>query len=741
MKKMILLLVSFVLSFSCVSSKNTSFSSFDSSLNGGGNSSISSSEASNDSSFSSSSTTSSTSNTSLVNSNGSSINSESSSSISSSSFSSPISESSSSTSESSSSTTSSSSFSEDVLLSLSEPILTLDDETGVVSWEKVEGATHYNYIINDGEVHTITTTTVTLKDKENISVQASSDYACSHFSKAITYYDTSDVNISTLKEVKVYFHDSNLDSINVKTGQSISRPSTPTKLNHQFDDWYKDPFYKEKFDFSAPITEKTVVYAKWIPNDLIKDTYFWAKVSPKISSSITSEVSNPTVDWKFVPLKVNTAQTEFKEFYCTVTVSGATSENPAFFIFMDGFDDALGRTYWKNNGADFTITSDGTYNLYFSAEHEYTQGVNGLAYQISNTGISYLQRQNQVEVIKTPVVEVDNVSNIARWGLDENATSYEVIINNGTPQIVTENQIQLDKGQHISVRAIYQNDCKSNWSIPKANINYISGGSDKDKYAFVYFAESGESSIKVEKNSTVNEIALEDENNRTFEGWYLEPGCKNKVTFPYTVTDNVTFYPKWNYATEYYQLVTGSGTVVGKFVLNEDNFDYYEYELKEKVLEATNYYVKSLDGKTTYQQFNIGKKGTYSIYFSEDKLWTDQETPRHVYIRHDKYDIYFTNALHWTGDIYAYYWNATSNDKKAEWPGVKMEYVRTNSQGQKIYKCQIDLVQYEHVIFTNGSLQTVDISLVGVSNNQAYYTTDAKDGSGKYKYGTWMFTA
>ena len=75
---------------------------------------------------------------------------------------------------------------------------------------------------------------------------------------------------------------------------------------------------------------------------------------------------------------------------------------------------------------------------------------------------------------------------------------------------------------------------------------------------------------------------MNDENNRTFEGWYLEPGCKNKVTFPYTVTDNVTFYPKWNYATEYYQLVTGSGTVIGKFVLNEDNFDYYEYELKEK---------------------------------------------------------------------------------------------------------------------------------------------------------------
>lgn len=647
--------------------------------------------------------------------------------------------SSSSSSASSSSTSSSSSSKVELTRTLIEPSLTIDNETGVVTWNEVEGATHYNYIINDGEVKTITTRTITLNDKETISVQASSDTECSHFSKAITYYDVSDVNLDLPSEVKVYFHDSSIESKTIKPGKTISRPSNPSKLNHTFDDWYKDPFYKEKFDFSTPILEKTVIYAKWTPNDLIKDTYFWAKVNHKVSSSIMSEGS--ASDWKFVPLKVNNSQTKFKEFYCSVTVSGATTTDPAEFIFMDGFDDTTGRTYWKDSGnTDFEITSDGTYNLYFSVEHEYAQGVNGLSYKTTNTGVSYLQRQNQVEVIKTPLVEVDGVNNVAKWDVDENASYYEVIINNELSKFVSENEINLEKGKHITVRAIYPNEYKSNWSIPKANINYIGGDSEKDKYAFVYFSGSGESSIRVEKNTTVEEINLEGDSTRTFEGWYLEPGCKNKVTFPYAVTENVTFYPKWNYSNEYYQLVTGTGSLVGKFVLNEDNFDFYEYEIKEKVLEATTYYVKSLDGNTTYQEFSIGKRGTYSVYFSEDKLWTDQDTPRHVYIRHDKYDIYFTNALNWEGKLYAYYWNEGSNDKKAEWPGVEMEYIKNNTQGQSIYKCQIDLVQYEHVIFTNGSVQTVDIDLTGVTNNQAYYTTDSKDGSGKYKCGTWTYT-
>ena len=171
----------------------------------------------------------------------------------------------------------SSSSSEEEIIKLDTPIVQINEETGVVSWDEVDGAIAYNYIINDGEVLTTSSTTIQLKDKENVSVQSTNDSSYSEFSKALTYYDTSDIVIKEQKDVKVYFHNTNLNSITIKTGSIVSRPSNPSKVNYTFDDWYEDPFYQNKFDFSKPIEGKTVIYANYIPNNLIKDTYFWLK--------------------------------------------------------------------------------------------------------------------------------------------------------------------------------------------------------------------------------------------------------------------------------------------------------------------------------------------------------------------------------------------------------------------------------------------------------------------------------
>lgn len=658
-------------------------------------------------------------------------------------------ETSSSDDSSSSSSSSGSSSVDNSDANLGTPNLIIDKETGVVTWDKIEGATHYNYIINDGEVLTTTGNTISLNDQEVLSVQASSDSEYSDFSSAVIFYDTSPVDIEVKEEAKVYFHNSNISSLSVEVGETINKPSNPTKINHTFDDWYKDPFFNEKFDFSSPIEENTIIYANWIKDDLIDDTYFWIKASPKITSDIISSTTSST-GWRFIPLKLNTKQTEFKEFYATVQVSGATTTNPANFIFMDGFDDNPGRTYWKYNGGDFTIKSDGTYNIYFSLEHQYSEGCHGLTYQTTNTGLSYLARRNANLDIKTPVVNVDASTNKASWTKDNNALSYEVKINDNEVQTITSNSIDLAKSSCISIRSVYPNGYKSNWSIPKANIqvNYIYPEVEEYNYAHVYFKDSNEPSTKVEKNSQIEGITLQGDGVRTFEGWYLESSLKTKVTFPYTVSENVTFYPKWNYPSDiytkdYYKLVDNNGTLIDGLIWNYDNYDFYEYELVEKVLDAKTYHIKSLDGNTTYETFSIGKKGTYSIYFSEDKLWddpSDTTQKRNVYIRHDKINIYFTNSLNWTGTIYSYMWNKSTNEPKASWPGVEATFVETNDMGQDIYCTQIDLVQYNYIIFTNGSKQTVDINVSSVSNNQAYYAKDSTDSSGHYQVGTWTYS-
>lgn len=644
----------------------------------------------------------------------------------------------------------SSSSSEEEIIKLDTPIVQINEETGVVSWDEVDGAIAYNYIINDGEVLTTSSTTIQLKDKENVSVQSTNDSSCSEFSKALTYYDTSDIVIKEEKDVKVYFHNTNLNSITIKTGNTVTKPSNPSKENYTFDDWYEDPFYQNKFDFSKPIEGKTVIYANYIPNNLIKDTYFWVKASPKISSSVISSTTSSS-GWKFIPLKVNEGQSSFKEFYTTVTVSGASEADPAYFLIMDGFDDNPGRTYWKNNGEDFKIKSDGTYKIYFSLEHQYAENVHGLTVQSSNTGLSYLNRLQNSNNIKTPIVNIDNTSNTATWEKDNNAIKYEVVIDNGNVVETSSNSITLNKSSHISVRSVYENGIKSSWSIPKANINYVLEENEEDRYAYVYFLESSQGSTKVEKGSKINSITLEGDGIRTFGGWYLEPGLKNKVTFPYTVNENVVFYPKWNYPSDiytrdYYYLVNSSNTVIDGLVWNYDNYDFYEYELKNINLKSGTYKVVSLDKKIVYETFTISKEAEYSIYFSEDKLWTNQGSSRHVYVSEivKTITIYFTNSRDsWkTYTPYAYIWNKSTDSIKSNWPGEAMKYSHTNSYGQSIYTLDVDLSKYDSIIFSvnNGNQQTVDISLVGVGNNQGYYVSDGKNSQGKYPVGTWTYS-
>ena len=49
----------------------------------------------------------------------------------------------------------------------------------------------------------------------------------------------------------------------VKSGEKAVKPADPIKEGFTFDGWYKDSECKTVFDFNAPITGPTIVYAKW----------------------------------------------------------------------------------------------------------------------------------------------------------------------------------------------------------------------------------------------------------------------------------------------------------------------------------------------------------------------------------------------------------------------------------------------------------------------------------------------
>lgn len=96
-------------------------------------------------------------------------------------------------------------------------------------------------------------------------------------------------------------------------------------------------------------------------------------------------------------------------------------------------------------------------------------------------------------------------------------------------------------------------------------------------------------------------------------------------------------------------------------------------------------------------------------------------------------NVYFTNSLNWS-TVNAYLWEGST--PKASWPGEPMEYVETNSMGQKIYKITVEANQYSNIIFNNGSVQTVDLPLSNTNNEGFFPTTQS---SGKYNCDTYVY--
>ncbi len=97
-------------------------------------------------------------------------------------------------------------------------------------------------------------------------------------------------------------------------------------------------------------------------------------------------------------------------------------------------------------------------------------------------------------------------------------------------------------------------------------------------------------------------------------------------------------------------------------------------------------------------------------------------------------DVYFTNSLNWS-TVNAYIWQ-DGGSYKASWPGEAMQYVETNSQGQKIYKISVPANVYNRIIFNNGTTQTVDLTLSNTNNEGFIPSTQS---SGQYNCTTYVY--
>ena len=74
--------------------------------------------------------------------------------------------------------------------------------------------------------------------------------------------------------------------------------------------------------------------------------------------------------------------------------------------------------------------------------------------------------------------------------------------------------------------------------------------------------------------------------------------------------------------------------------------------------------------------------------------------------------LYFNNNQNWS-KVNAYAWNETTHKSNSNWPGVELTTTAMDQDGNTCYVYNFDMDQYDHIIFNDGSNQTVDITVNG----------------------------
>ena len=99
----------------------------------------------------------------------------------------------------------------------------------------------------------------------------------------------------------------------------------------------------------------------------------------------------------------------------------------------------------------------------------------------------------------------------------------------------------------------------------------------------------------------------------------------------------------------------------------------------------------------------------------------------------DTKTFYFSNNKGWSS-VNLHYWGGASESK---WPGVAATHIGTNELGEGVFSIDVP-ADATHIIFNDGSSQTVDIDLSAHTPNNGFYL-ETQDGEGKWTVGSYPF--
>lgn len=220
--------------------------------------------------------------------------------------------------------------------------LKLDSANEQVSWDLIENATFYEYIIDNGNIETTTSNNLILYPGSHVIVRANTTkpgYLPSRWSNPVKQEV-----LSYPSSVNVYFYGCNRTNIKIPYGSTIDRPvNNPVKPGYTFDNWYVDLAHTKLFDFNSKLYENTVIYANFIYDNEPK---FTLVSSNKITRLATFTISN---------------QFGYNEYKATYTLTNDLT------VYVRKLED--GKLF-----GPYEMSTAGEYTMYFSEEHKWDLG-------------------------------------------------------------------------------------------------------------------------------------------------------------------------------------------------------------------------------------------------------------------------------------------------------------------------------------------------------------------------------
>ena len=383
-----------------------------------------------------------------------------------------------------------------------------------------------------------------------------------------------------------------VDSQTITTTKGLTYPSIPTRSDYLFGGWYTTSSCTTLFDFTAPVTQDTTVYAKWVsysgygtlkvgensgsitfPSRNSSNYRYYAFV-PLVTGSVTiySSSSSDTYGYLFNSSKSQLTSNDDGGSGSNFSITYNVTAGKLYYIVACAYSSSsscTGTIYIKGTSTPSTggkvvessvnpITQTVTYDSAFTLSTNCTKegytfagwydGVNG-------TGIQYTDKQGN------SVRNWDKTSNTtlyAKW-IAYTFTTNKNIVNAGTITEFTNMNITAGTSKTITATTnagytwigwyngdeLLTNDLSYTFNMPENNITYTARWS-VNKYTITFNSNGGSSvdSITQDYGTKLNAPTKPTLAEKSFVGWF-DSTLSTEYTFTTVEARDITLYAKW----------------------------------------------------------------------------------------------------------------------------------------------------------------------------------------------------